>query len=97
MRCVECVEAKKERVKEAKWLLIDDTVHHQIRPLCDEHLEPYREHFGEDMLDYFSVESPMQIIEGVNKKFDWYEAMLKRLYAEIDKVKKVAKLDWIPR
>jgi len=103
MNCVDCQEAGVKR--RAEYIIIDDAVHHQVRPLCREHFEPYREHFGEDELEYIVLDFTGQFDESdldwllrkVNEKFAWYESMMKRLYAEIDKLKKITKLDWIGR
>ena len=103
MNCVDCEEAGVKR--RARYLLFDDTISHQIKPLCEEHFEPYREHFGEDELDYLTLgfkgkldEMDLEIlIRKVNETWKWYEDMMKRLYAEIDKLKKISKLDWIKR
>ena len=103
MNCVDCEEAGVKR--RARYLLFDDTISHQIKPLCEEHFEPYREHFGEDELEYIMLDFTGQLDESdldwllqkVNEKFSWYEDMIKRLYAEIDKLKKILKLDWFER
>jgi len=103
MNCIICEEAGVAR--KAKYLLFDDAVYHQIRPLCEEHFEFYREQFGEGELDYIPLNFKGQLdeadlkllIQKVNETWKWYEDMQKRLYAEIDKLKKIAKLDWIRR
>lgn len=103
VNCVDCEEMGRKR--KATVLLFDDIVFNQVRPLCREHFEPLREHFGEDNLDYIILdfkggldETDLDwLLQKVNEKFAWYESMMKRLYAEIDRLKKIAKLDWIQR
>jgi len=103
MNCVHCENGGSKR--KAEYLLFDDNVYRQLLPLCKEHFELYREHFGEDELEYILLDFNGQIgeaellylIEEVNRKFRWYEDMMKRLYAEIERLKKIAKLDWISR
>jgi len=103
MNCVDCEEMGIK--KRAAVLLFDDAVFNQVRPLCKEHFEPIREHFGEDELEYVTLDFKGRLDEAdldwllqkVNEKFAWYESMLKRLYAEIDRLKKITKLDWIQR
>ena len=100
IRCFECMEAGIYRP--AEYLLYDDSPH-QIKPLCKEHFNQYREEFGEEGLSYIVLSDDdlemilLCVIEEANRTFNWYEAMLKRLYAEIDRLKKIAKLDWIQR
>ena len=96
IRCVECMEAGV--YKPAEYLLYDNHPH-QFKPLCREHFTRCREEFGEVSLSY-SVLSEDDLetvllctIEKANEVFKWYEDMLKRLYAEIKKLK--GAIDWI--
>ena len=101
IRCFECMEAGIYRP--AEYLLYDETHPYQFKPLCREHFERYRTEFGEVDLSYSVLsDEDLEIvllctIERANETFKWYDDMLKRLYAEIDRLKKIAKLDWIKR
>jgi len=86
--------------RKAEWILVDDIINNRIVWLCQEHLDELIDQFGEDELTFFAVDSLttlVELTEEINRKWKWYEDMLKRLYAEIDRLKKIAKLDWIKR
>lgn len=86
IRCVECMEAGV--YKPAEYLLYDDHPH-QIKPLCQEHFDRYREEFGEVNLSYSVLNKDdleivlLCVIERANEAFKWYEEMMKRLHAKI--------------
>jgi len=98
VKCKECKD------KEATYIWFDREPDRLV-PLCDGCYCRLVQMFGEDQIEAYEMNDPFFLtflIETVNKRFKWHGDMLKRLRdeirireAEIDRLKKIAKLDWI--
>lgn len=92
MRCMDCKEFWPKPEQEAEWILIGDFgMKYQVRILCDSHLQQYREYEGDMNLNYKRLDAGVwfEVIEELNKTFEYLDEMYSRLLKEHSALKKV--------